>query len=252
MNRFSDKIVLITGGSTGIGLATALAFAREGATPVIASRRADEGEKIIALLQAQGAKASFFQTDVTVEAEVRRLFEQIMARYGRLDIAFNNAGYEGTRSPVHELHETDWDATINANLKGTWLSMKYEIQQMLVQGSGVIVNMAANLAYIGLPQMGAYSAAKAGILALTRVAALETIRSGVRINAVSPGSVGTPMAERLFGSLENQQRMRGSLMPIGRVGTPEEVATAVLWLSSPEASFVVGQDIVIDGGLIIQ
>src|SRR5579859_2084634 len=198
MNRFSDKIVLITGGSTGIGLATALAFAHEGDTPVIASRRADEGEKIVALLQTQGAKASFLQTDVTIEAEVSRLLEQIMARYGRLDIAFNNAGHEGTRGAVSDLSETDWDATISVNLKGTWLSMKYEIQQMLAQGSGVIVNMAANLAYVGLPQMGAYSTAKAGILALTRVAALETIRSGVRINAVSPGPVGTPMAERLF------------------------------------------------------
>jgi len=194
MNRFTDKIVLITGGSTGIGLAAALAFAREEATPIIASRRVDEGEKIVALLQAQGAKASFLQTDITIEAEVSHLFEQIMARYGRLDIAFNNAGYEGTRSAVNELPETDWDTTINANLEGTWLCMKYEIQQMLAQGSGVIVNMAANLAYVGLPQMGAYSAAKAGVLALTRVAALETIRSGVRINAVSPGPVGTPMA----------------------------------------------------------
>lgn len=252
MNRFSDKIVLITGGSTGIGLATAQAFAREGAIPVIASRRADEGEKIVALIQAQRAKASFLQTDVTIEAEVSRLFEQIVAHYGRLDIAFNNAGHEGIRGPVSELTETDWDGTIDVNLKGIWLSMKYEIQQMLAQGSGVIVNMAANLAYVGMPQMGAYSAAKAGVLALTRVAALETIRSGVRINAVSPGPVGTPMAERLFGSLENLQQQLGSVVPLGRAGTPEEVAAAVLWLSSPEASFVVGQDIVLDGGLLIQ
>jgi NAD(P)-dependent dehydrogenase (short-subunit alcohol dehydrogenase family) len=252
MKRFTDKIVLITGGSTGIGQATALAFAREGATTVIASRRADEGEKIVALLQAQGANASFLQTDITIETDVRRLLEQITARYGRLDLAFNNAGHEGTQSAVSELSETDWDATMSVNLKGTWLSMKYELQQMLAQRSGVIVNMSANLAYVGLPQMGAYSAAKAGILALTRVAALETIASGIRINAVSPGPVSTPMAARLFGSLENQQQLLGPVVPIGRAGTPEEIAAAVLWLSSPEASFVVGQDIVIDGGLIIQ
>lgn len=252
MNRFTDKIVLITGGSTGIGQATALAFAREGAIPVIASRRADEGEKIVVLLQAQGVNAGFFQTDVTVEAEVRRLLEQIITRYGRLDIAFNNAGHEGTRGAVSELSEADWNATMSVNLKGTWLSMKYEIQQMLTQESGVIVNMSANLAYVGLPQMGAYSAAKAGILALTRVAALETIKSGIRINAVSPGPVATPMAERLFGSRENQRQLLSSVVPIGRAGTPEEIAAAVLWLSSPEASFVVGQDIVLDGGLIIQ
>src|SRR5581483_7884335 len=152
MKRFTDKIVLITGGSTGIGQATALAFAREGATPVIASRRADEGEKIMALLQAQGVDASFFQTDVTIEADVRRLLEQIIARYGRLDIAFNNAGHEGTRGAVSELSETDWDATMSVNLKGTWLSMKYEIQQMLIQRSGAIVNISTNLAYVGLPQ----------------------------------------------------------------------------------------------------
>jgi NAD(P)-dependent dehydrogenase (short-subunit alcohol dehydrogenase family) len=252
MNRFSGKIVLITGGSTGIGLATAEAFAREGAIPVIASRRADVGEKIVALLQLQGAKASFFQTDVSIEAEVKRLLEQIIARYGRLDIAFNNAGQEGTRGAVNEMSETDWDATIGVNLKGTWLSMKYEIQQMLAQGRGVIVNIAANLAYVGLPQMGAYSAAKAGILALTRVAALETIGSGIRINAVSPGPVGTPMAERVFGSLENQQHVLSSVIPIGRAGLPEEIAEAVLWLSSSEASFMVGQDIILDGGLLIQ
>jgi NAD(P)-dependent dehydrogenase (short-subunit alcohol dehydrogenase family) len=252
MNRFSDRIVLITGGSAGIGLATAEAFAREGATLVIASRRADAGEKVVALLQSQGARASFLQTDVTIEAEVKRLLEQIIDRYGRLDIAFNNAGHEGARGAVHELSETDWDATIEGNLKGTWLSMKYEIQQMLTQRSGVIVNMATALAYVGLPEGGPYGAAKAGILALTRVAALETIRSGIRINAVSPGPVGTSMAERLFGSLENQQHALGSVIPIGRAGTPEEVAAAVLWLSSPEAAFMGGQDIGIDGGSIIQ
>lgn len=219
---------------------------------VVAGRRAQFGAQTIALLQAQGADASFVQTDVTVEADVARLLEQIIARYGRLDIAFNNAGHEGIQGTVAELSEVDWNATVGVNLKGAWLCMKYEIQQMLKQNSGSIVNVAASLAYIGLPRMGPYSAAKAGVLALTRVAALETITSGIRINAVSPGPIGTPMAERLFGSLENQQKLIGPLQPIGRVGFPEEVAAAVLWLSSPESSLVVGQDIVIDGGLSIQ
>jgi NAD(P)-dependent dehydrogenase (short-subunit alcohol dehydrogenase family) len=252
MSRFTDQTVLVTGGGTGIGQATALAFAREGATVVIAGRRAQIGEKTVTLLKAQGAEASFITTDVTTEAGVASLLEQISARYGRLNIAFNNAGHEGKPGPVAEQSEADWDATIDVNLKGIWLCMKYEIQQMLTQGNGVIVNMASNIAYVGVPQMGVYSAAKAGVLTLTRVAALETIKSGIRINAVSPGAVGTPMAERSFGSLENQQKFFAPFYPIGRVGSPEEIAAAVLWLSSPESSFVVGQDIVIDGGFIIQ
>src|SRR5882672_2686051 len=230
MSRFTNQTVLVTGGGTGIGQTTALAFAREGATVVIASRRAQIGEKTVSLLKAQGVDAGFIQADVTDEADVAHLLKQVISRYGRLDIAFNNAGYEGAQGAVAELSEAEWNATMSVNLKGTWLSMKYEIQQMFKQGNGVIVNMAANLAYVGMPQMGAYSAAKAGILALTRVAALETIKSNIRINAVSPGAVGTPMAERMFGSLENQQKLIGHFHPIGRVGSPEEIASAVLWL----------------------
>ena len=252
MKRFADKIVLITGGSTGIGQATALAFAHEGASVVIAGRRADEGEKTIALLKAQGAEARFIQTDVTVEADVARLLEEVVSHYKRLDIAFNNAGYEGIQNTVSELSEADWDTMLDVNLKGIWLSIKHELQQMRVQESGIIVNMSTCLAYIGMPQMGAYSAAKAGVLALTRVAALEYIKSGIRINAVSPGVVGTPMTERLFGSPEDRQQRVGQFLPVGRFGVPEEIASAVLWLSSSESSYVVGQDIILDGGASIQ
>lgn len=252
MSRFTDKVVLVTGGGTGIGQAAALAFGREGASVVVAGRRASEGEKTVALLKEQGAQAYFIPTDVTVEAEVARLVEEIVARSGRLDIAFNNAGHEGTRGAVSELSEADWNAALAVNLTGVWLCMKYELQQMQKQQSGSIVNMATNLAYVGKAGMGAYSAAKAGVLALTRVAALENVQSGIRINAVSPGPVGTPMAVRLFGSLENQRKLVGGANPSGRPAYPEEVASAVLWLSAPEASYVVGQDIVIDGGTVIQ
>jgi NAD(P)-dependent dehydrogenase (short-subunit alcohol dehydrogenase family) len=252
MSRFEDKIVLVTGGATGIGQAAALAFAREGAKVVIAGRRVNEGEKAVDQLKAVGAEGYFVQTDVTIEVEVARLLETINTRYGRLDVAFNNAGHEGKQAVVSELDEAAWDEVVTVNFKGTWLCMKHEIQQMRKQGGGSIVNIATNLAYVGRPGTGAYSAAKAGVLALSRIAALENIQAGVRINVVSPGPVGTPMAERLFGSLENQRKRLETVSPLGRAGKPEEIAAAVLWLSSPEASYVVGQDIVLDGGINIQ
>jgi NAD(P)-dependent dehydrogenase (short-subunit alcohol dehydrogenase family) len=252
MKRFADKIVLITGGSTGIGQATALAFAREGAIVVIAGRRAQAGEETVALLKAEKAEACFIQTDVTVETDVARLLEQIVARYGRLDIAFNNAGSVGG-GPITELSEAVWDETIAINLKGTWLSMKYEIQQMLTQRSGTIVNMSSNIGgHIARPMMAPYAAAKAGVLALTQVAALEHIKSGIRINAVSPGPIRTPLSRRGAETDEERDQRVAQTLPIGRVGLPEEVADAVLWLCSSASTFVVGHDIVLDGGFSIQ
>lgn len=252
MKSFADKIVLITGGSTGIGQATALAFAREGAIIVIAGRRAQVGEKTVALLKAEAGEACFIQADVTVEADVASLIEQIIARYGRLDIAFNNAGSVGG-GPITELSEAVWDETMAINLKGTWLSMKYEIQQMLTQGSGTIVNMSSNIGgHIARPMMAPYAAAKAGVLALTQVAALEYIKSGIRINAVSPGPIRTPLSKREAETDEERDQRVAQALPIGRVGLPEEVAEAVLWLSSSASSFVVGHDVVLDGGFSIQ
>lgn len=252
MKRFADKIVLITGGSTGIGQATALAFAREGAIVVIAGRRAQVGEETVALLKAEKAEACFIQADVTVEADIARLLEQVVARYGRLDIAFNNAGSVGG-GPITELSEAVWDETIAINLKGTWLSMKYEIQQMLTQGSGTIVNMSSNIGgHIARPMMAPYAAAKAGVLALTQVAALEYIKSGIRINAVSPGPIRTPLSRRETETDDERDQRVAQTLPVGRIGLPEEVADAVLWLSSSASTFVVGHDIVLDGGFSIQ
>ncbi len=252
MQRFADRIVLITGGSTGIGQATAQAFAREGATVVIAGRRVQAGEQTVSLLKEQGAEASFVQTDVTVEADVARLLEEVVARYGRLDIAFNNAGSFGVGLLI-ELTEADWDELIATNLKGTWLAMKYEIRQMRSQGSGAIVNVSSTFGpYVAMPMVAPYAAAKAGVIALTQVAALEYIQSGIRINAVTPGPVRTPMSKRAGETDEERDQRVAARLPIGRVGQPEEVANAVLWLSSPEASYVVGQDIVLDGGASIQ
>jgi NAD(P)-dependent dehydrogenase (short-subunit alcohol dehydrogenase family) len=253
MKRFADKIVLITGGSTDIGQATALAFAREGAIVVIAGRRAQVGEETVALLKAETGEACFIQANVTVETDVARLLEQIVARYGRLDIAFNNAGSVGG-GPITELSEAVWDETMATNLKGTWLSMKYEIQQMLTQGSGgTIVNMSSNIGgHIARPMMAPYAAAKAGVLALTQVAALEYIKSSIRINAVSPGPIRTPLSRRGTETDEERDQRVAQTLPIGRVGLPEEVADTVLWLSSSASSFVVGHDVVLDGGFSIQ
>jgi NAD(P)-dependent dehydrogenase (short-subunit alcohol dehydrogenase family) len=204
------------------------------------------------LLKAEGGEACFIQADVTVEADVAHLLEQIVARYERLDIAFNNAGSVGG-GPITELNEAIWDETMAINLKGTWLSMKYEIRQMLTQQAGTIVNMSSNIGgHIARPMMAPYAAAKAGVLALTQVAALEYIQSSIRINAVSPGPIRTPLSRRGAETDEERDQRVASTLPIGRVGLPEEVANAVLWLSSPEASFVVGHDIVLDGGFSIQ
>lgn len=253
MGRFEQKVVLVTGGSTGIGLATALAFAREGATVVVASRRVAEGEQAQALLREQGAKASFIATDVTSEAEVEHLVKEIVTRYGRLDIAFNNAGTLGAFGGIASLSEEDWDATIEGNLKSTWLSMKYEIQQMLAQGGGVIVNIGSNIGvYSVRPSLGAYAVAKAGVQTLTKAAALDYISAGIRINSVSPGPIRTPMSKRSGEADEERDQRVAANLPIGRIGETEEVANAVLWLSSPEASFVVGHDIVLDGGFTLQ
>jgi NAD(P)-dependent dehydrogenase (short-subunit alcohol dehydrogenase family) len=249
MHRFTDKIVLVTGGGSGIGRTTALAFAREGATVIVAGRRANEGEQTVALLKALGAEASFIQTDVTVEADLAHLLEQIVSRYSRLDVAFNNAGYLGQVGPLTELNETAWDQTIDINLKGTWLSMKYELQQMVKQGNGAIVNMSSNIGgHAARAFLAPYAAAKAGILALTQSAALEYIKSGIRINAVSPGPIRTAMSKRAGETDEERDQRIASAAPLGRVGLPEEVANAVLWLSSSEAELLVGRDIVLDGG----
>ncbi|MBE3560918.1 MAG: SDR family oxidoreductase [Ktedonobacteraceae bacterium] len=250
MNRFTDNVVLITGGGTGIGRATALAFAREGATVVLAGRRLQPGEQTVALLRQQGGQGRFVQTDVTQEAEVRALLEQIRTDYGRLDIAFNNAGVLGPVGSVIELREDDWDSTIAVNLKGTWLSMKYEIPQMLRQGRGVIVNMSSVIgARVASPHLAAYTAAKAGVLAVSRAAALEYSAAGIRIHVVSPGPVRAPMSQRADETEDERDRRVAASLPIGRIGDAEEVARAVLWLSSEEAALAVGQDLVLDGGV---
>jgi NAD(P)-dependent dehydrogenase (short-subunit alcohol dehydrogenase family) len=253
LQRFVDKIVLVTGGGSGIGQVAARAFAREGASVVVAGRRASEGEKTVALIQADGGTASYIPVDVRNEADVARLIEEIVARYGRLDIALNNAGVFSL-GPLAEATEQTWDTIIDVNLKGTWLSMKYEIQQMLKQPErGTIVNIGSNIGVPGVkPGIAIYAASKAGVQVLTKAAALEYIKHGIRINSVSPGPTKTNMSKRPSETDEEQARRIAESVPLGRIGLPEEIASAILWLSSPEASFAVGHDIVLDGGTTLQ
>jgi NAD(P)-dependent dehydrogenase (short-subunit alcohol dehydrogenase family) len=246
--EFDGKVALVTGGSSGIGKATALAFARAGANVVIASRRVTEGEQTVHEICERGGDAIFVKTDVSKASEVEGLMNQTIEFYGRLDYACNNAG-TFVMGRLFELSEEEWERTINANLKGIWLSLKYQIPIMLQQKGGVIVNMASMSAIIGNPGVSIYSASKGGVVALTQSAAIEYAASGIRINAISPGVISTPMVDDIpTPLLEDIQ----SKHPIGRLGKPEEIADAVVWLCSDKASFVTGHNMVIDGGYTAQ
>jgi NAD(P)-dependent dehydrogenase (short-subunit alcohol dehydrogenase family) len=246
--QFEGQVVLVTGGGSGIGRAVALAFGREGATVVVAGRTAEPLAQTVKLIDADGGRADAVTTDVTRADEVARLVDQIIARHGGLDVAVNNAGIVGTPAPVADLDEATWTAVVATNLTGVWLSMKHEIAHMRARGSGSIVNVASSVgAHLTLPTMGAYAATKAAVSTLTRTAAKECIGSGVRINAVSPGPVDTPMS-RFPGETDADRDARlAEVLPIGRVAATQEIAATVLWLASPDASFVVGHDLVVDG-----
>lgn len=243
-----NKVALVTGGSSGIGRATALAFASKGAKVVIGSPQVKEGEETVQLIQEAGSEGLFVKTDVTQAAEVENLVTQTVAMYGCLDYAFNNAGTEGVMGRAIEHREEDWDLIINTNLKGVWLSMKYEIPQMLKQGTGAIVNNSSALGFRGISNLAIYSASKYGIIGLTKSLALEHARDGIRINVACPGAIETDMVNRIVPNPEDKAAMIEQLYPLGRVGLPEEIAKTVVWLCSDEASFITGQSIVVDGG----
>lgn len=248
--ELEGRVGLVTGGTSGIGRDTALLFAKAGAKVVVAGRREVEGNETAELIRAAGGEGVFVKTDVSKGAEVEALIQKAVEKFGRLDIAFNNAGIEGVWVPIARQSEADWDQTIAINLKGVWLCLKYEIRQMLTQGGGgAIVNMASIAGLAGSAGAGAYSASKHGVMGLTKTAALENARSGIRINAVCPGVIETSMAERLFGAPKVHQYVLGC-HPIGRFGRPAEIAEAVLWMCSDRASFMTGQSLVLDGGLL--
>jgi NAD(P)-dependent dehydrogenase (short-subunit alcohol dehydrogenase family) len=248
--ELEGKVGLVTGGTSGIGRDTALLFAKAGAKVVVAGRRELQGEETIQLIRAAGGDGLFVKSDVSKASQVDALIQTAVEKFGRLDIAFNNAGIEGVWVPIVRQSEEDWDRTIDINLKGVWLCLKYEIRQMLRQaGGGAIVNMASINGLIGAAGAAAYSASKHGVIGLTKSAALETARSGIRINAVCPAVVATAMGERLFGAPAVRKYVL-SCHPIGRFGKPMEIAEAVVWMCSDQASFMTGQSLVLDGGFL--
>jgi NAD(P)-dependent dehydrogenase (short-subunit alcohol dehydrogenase family) len=248
--ELEGKVGLVTGGTSGIGRETSVLFAKAGARVVVAGRRELEGEQTIELIRAAGGEGLFVRADVSKSEEVDQLVQKTVEQFGRLDVAFNNAGIEGVLSPIVRQSEEDWDRTIAINLKGVWLCLKYEIRQILSQGGGgAIVNMSSVTGLVGSAGAAAYSASKHGVIGLTQTAALENAKGGIRINAVCPGFAETPMADRLFRA-PGVHKYIVSCHPIGRLGRPAEIAEAVVWMCSERASFMTGQSLVLDGGFL--
>jgi NAD(P)-dependent dehydrogenase (short-subunit alcohol dehydrogenase family) len=247
----TTPVVLITGALTGIGRATALAFAREGARVVISGRRDDEGQKLAAELQKLGAEAEFLRSDVRHEDDVRSLIDKAVARFGRLDAAVNCAGTEGTPGPVIEQTAESYATIFDTNVLGTLLSMKHELRVMLAQGSGSIVNVSSTFGQTGGAGASVYAASKHAVEGLTQSAALEAAGSGVRVNVVAPGPIDTGMLTRFTGTDEKKARLVAGV-PLKRSGRPDEIAQAILFLSSDKASFITGACVAADGGKTAQ
>ena len=246
------KVVLVTGAGSGIGRATALVFAREGAKVVVSDIVVAGGQETVQQIEAAGGEAIFVKADVSQAADVEALVTQTVETYGRLDCAFNNAGIEGGMKLTIDCTKEEFDRTIAVNLTGVWLCMKYEIQQMLSQGGGAIVNTASAAGLVGFPSLPDYVASKHGVVGLTKTAALEYAKSGIRVNAVCPGVIQTPMVERGAQLSPGFDELALSMEPVGRFGQPAEVGEAVVWLCSDAASFVTGIPMQVDGGLVAQ
>jgi len=246
---FKDKVVLVTGGGGDIGRATALAFASAGAVVTVTDISREAGQATVAQITAKGGKAAFIHADVGRAADVKALVEQVVAAHGRLDCAFNNAGIEEEHMRLADCTEDTFDRIMNVNVKGVWLCMKHQLAQMHAQGSGAIVNTASVAGLVGAPKMAAYSASKHAVVGLTKSAAVEYGRKGVRVNAVCPGIIRTQMYERALQADPQVEKFAVAAHPIGRLGRAEEVAAVVLWLCSDAASFVTGHAHTVDGGL---
>ena len=254
-NRSSGKVALVTGGASGIGRACAQLFAKEGASVVVSDVALEGGQQTVRLIEGlieeDGGDVSFVEADVSKAAQVEALVGRTVETYGRLDYAFNNAGIEGRMATnTADYPEEDWDRVIAINLKGVWLCMKHEIPQMLSQGAGSIVNNSSVEGLVGLEGTSAYAASKHGVVGLTKTAALEYAQSGIRVNAVCPGLIRTPMVERYSRGDAEIEAQFAAVEPVGRMGSAEEVGEAVVWLCSEAASFVTGHAMAVDGGYV--
>ncbi len=243
------KVAVVTGGGSGIGRATALAMAKFGAIVVIGNRNVERGEEVVQTIRSSGGQAIFQKTDVTKAADVAALVERAAKEFGRLDIAFNNAGFDGTQVPLAEQSEEDVSFLLEVNIKGVWLCMKYEIEQMLKNGGGAIVNTSSIFGLNGYPGWSIYTATKHAVTGMTKAAALEYAQKGIRVNAVAPGPIKTPLLEKGTGGDPDSY---AGFVPMGRIGQPEEVANGVVWLCSDAASFVTGHTLPVDGGTVAQ
>ena len=246
------KVAIVTGGGSGIGRSTALAFARAGVKVVVADTDEEQGNNTVSLITDEEGESLFVTADVSQTDDVQSMVETTVSTWGQLDFAFNNAGIQGEISETVECSERNWDSITNVNLKGVWLCMKYEIAAMKKGTGGVIVNNASNFGLVGSPGMPAYSASKHGVIGLTKTAAIENAKNGIRINAVCPGPISTPLVDKI---VSRQPEVLDSITerePIGRMGRPNEISGAVLWLCSDDASFVIGAALSIDGGFVAQ
>ncbi len=248
--QLEGKVSLITGGGSGIGKASALAFAREGSKVVVADVNVEGGEQTVRLIQDTGGEATFVRADVSNSGDVSDMVSHAVQTYNRLDCAFNNAGVSGGPGRVHEYTEENWSRVLDINLTGVWLCMKYEIIQMLNQGGGAIVNTASVMGLVGGSRSPAYGATKHGVVGLTKTGAVDYAQEAIRINAVCPGYIRTPMIEQGILSDPVAEERVVSRHPMHRLGTPEEIAEAVVWLCSDAASFVTGHAMTVDGGYV--
>ncbi len=250
--QLDGKVALITGAGSGIGRASALVFAREGAKVAVADIMVEGGEETVRMVKEAGGEAFFIKVDVSNAAEVEAMVNTVVDTYGRIDCAYNNAGIEGRLASTDEYPEDVFDKVIDINLTGVWLCMKYELPHMLKQGGGAIVNTASGAGLIGVAGMSAYVASKHGVVGLTKTAALEYAKSGIRVNSVCPGLIQTPMVERITADQPQLGEALVAAEPVGRTGKPEEIAESVVWMCSDAASFVTGHAMSVDGGYVAQ
>ena len=252
MNGITDGVAIVTGGGSGIGRATATRFASEGAQVVVTDVDVDGGEETVSQIEADDGEATFLEANVTDEDDVKATVETAVDTYGGLDFAFNNAGIEGANESSSQQSRSNWDQVIDINLTGVFLGIREQLPAMLEDGGGAIVNTASVAGLLGFPNLSPYVASKHGVLGLTKTAAVEFSADGVRVNAVCPGVIETPMVARTREEDPEMMEQTAAATPIGRLGEPEEIASAVVWLCSDDASFVTGESLVVDGGYSVQ